>query len=33
MTKNFCPDCGVEVRDGMKFCPKCGKHTVHKMSK
>lgn len=32
MAKNFCPNCGVEVRDGMKFCPKCG-NEISKLKK
>lgn len=24
MTKNVCPNCDTELREGMRFCPKCG---------
>ena len=33
MGKINCPNCKKEIADNIKFCPKCGKHTLHKESK
>lgn len=28
----FCPDCGSEVKDGVKFCPNCGANVGSKQN-
>ena len=29
----YCVNCGQELIEGVKYCPKCGKYTIHKESK